>query len=200
MASVYLARDQKHGRDVAIKVIRHDLSISLGHERFLREIEIAAWLRHPNIVPLYDSGEVSGSLYFVMPYENGQSLRERLRQSGALPIADALSVLRDVARALAHAHGQGVVHRDIKPDNVMLCDAAVVTDFGIAKAIAAAGANRPERDSVRDPQTEGLTALGTVIGTPAYMAPEQAVGDASVDHRADLYSFGCLGYELRRRL
>jgi serine/threonine protein kinase len=136
MATVYLARDLKHDRDVAIKVIRSDLSASLGHERFLREIEIAARLRHPNIVPLFDSGEVEGSLFFVMPYEEGQSLRERLRRAGALPIADALSVLRDVARALAHAHERGVVHRDIKPDNVMLSgDAAVVTDFGIAKAV-----------------------------------------------------------------
>ena len=188
MASVYLARDQKHGRDVAIKVIKSDLSASLGHERFLREIEIAARLRHPNIVPLYDSGEVSGSLYFVMPYEDGQSLRERLRQSGALPIADALSVLRDVARALCHAHEHGVVHRDIKPDNVMLSGgAAVVTDFGIAKAVSVALTAAPDAT---------LTQAGTVIGTPAYMAPEQATGDAAVDHRADIYSFGCLGYEL----
>src|SRR5262252_2949698 len=114
MARVYLARDEKHGRDVAIKVIRPDLSASLGHERFLREIEIAARLRHANIVPLFDSGEVDGSLFFVMPYEEGQSLRERLREAGALPIADALNVMRDVARALCYAHEHGVVHRDIK--------------------------------------------------------------------------------------
>ena len=188
MATVYLARDEKHRRDVAIKVIRQDLAASLGHERFLREIEIAARLRHPNIVPLYDSGEVNGSLFFVMPYESGQSVRERLRERGPLPIADALSVLRDVARALAHAHEQNVVHRDIKPDNVLLSgDAAVVTDFGIAKAVSAALTASPEAT---------LTQVGTVIGTPAYMAPEQAAGDAAVDHRADIYSFGCLGYEL----
>jgi len=188
MASIYLARDEKHGRDVAIKVIRQDLSASLGHERFLREIEIAARLRHPNIVPLYDSGEAHGSLFFVMPYEEGQSLRERLRDTGALPIPDALGVLRDVARALAYAHEHGVVHRDIKPDNVMLSGgAAVVTDFGIAKAVSAALTAAPDAT---------LTQAGTVIGTPAYMAPEQATGDAAVDHRADIYSFGCLAYEL----
>ena len=188
MASVFLARDEKHGRDVAVKIIKSDLSASLGHERFLREIEIAARLRHPNIVPLYDSGEADGSLFFVMPYEDGQSLRERLRQHGALPIPEALSVLRDVARALAYAHEHGVVHRDIKPDNVMRSgDAAVVTDFGIAKAVSVALTNAGDAT---------LTQAGTVIGTPAYMAPEQATGDAGVDHRADLYSFGCLGYEL----
>ena len=188
MATVYLARDEKHGRDVAIKVIRQDLSASLGHERFLREIEIAARLRHPNIVPLYDSGDANGSLFFVMPYEDGQSLRERLRRAGALPIADALGILRDVARALAYAHEHGVVHRDIKPDNVMLSgDAAVVTDFGIAKAVSVALSDAPDAT---------LTQAGTVIGTPAYIAPEQATGDVGVDHRADIYSFGCLAYEL----
>jgi len=188
MAHVYLARDLKHDRDVAVKIIKSDLSASLGHDRFLREIEIAARLRHPNIVPLYDSGEAEGSLFFVMPYEDGQSLRERLRDNGALPIADALSVLRDVARALAYAHKHGVVHRDIKPDNVMLSgDAAVVTDFGIAKAVSVA---------FTGPSDATLTQAGTVIGTPAYMAPEQATGDASIDHRADIYSFGCFGYEL----
>ena len=188
MASVYLARDEKHGRDVAIKVIRSDLSASLGHERFLREIEIAARLRHPNIVPLYDSGEAGGSLFFVMPYEDGQSLRERLRQTGSLPIADALNVLRDVARALAYAHEHGVVHRDVKPDNVMLSGgAAVVADFGIAKAVSAA---------LTDAGDATLTQAGSIIGTPAYIAPEQATGDAAIDHRADIYSFGCLAYEL----
>ena len=188
MARVYLARDLKHGRDVAIKVIRPELAAALGHDRFLREIAIAARLNHPNIVPLHDSGEVGGSLYFVMPYEEGPSLRERLDREGALPISDALHVLRDVARALAYAHEHGVVHRDVKPDNVMLSGgAAVVTDFGIAKAVSAAltGVSEPT-----------LTHAGSGIGTPAYMAPEQATGDPSADHRADIYSFGCLAYEV----
>ncbi len=188
MARVYLARDLKHGRDVAIKVIRPEVSASLGHDRFLREIEIAARLNHPNILPLYDSGEVAGSLYFVMPYGEGPSLRERLSQDGALPVSNALNVLRDVARALAYAHEHGVVHRDIKPDNVMLSSgAAVVTDFGIAKAVSAA---------LKDVAGPTLTQSGSVIGTPAYMAPEQATGDPSTDHRADIYSFGCLAYEV----
>ena len=186
MACVYLARDTKHGRDVAIKVIRPELSVSLAHERFLREIEIAARLRHPNIVPLYDSGEVDGKLYFVMPYEEGPSLGERLEREGALPLADGLSVLRDVGRALAYAHEHGVVHRDVKPDNVMLSgDAAVVTDFGIAKALSAALADAPGAT---------LTQTGSSVGTPAYIAPEQATGDPGTDHRADIYSFGCLAY------
>lgn len=188
MARVYLARDTKHGRDVAIKVINPELSASLGHGRFLREIEIAARLRHPNIVPLYDSGEVGGTLYFVMPFEEGRSLRDRLRDGGALPIPEALSVLRDIARALAHAHEHGVVHRDVKPDNVMLSGgAAVVTDFGIAKALSAA---------LTEHGAPTITQVGTGIGTPAYMAPEQATGDPSTDHRADIYSFGCVAYEL----
>jgi serine/threonine-protein kinase len=188
MARVYLAHDVKHGRDVAIKVLRPELSQSLGHDRFLREIEIAARLRHPNIVPLYDSGEVDGALYFVMPYEEGRSLRDRLRADGALPLSDALGVLRDVARALAHAHEHGVVHRDVKSDNVMLSGgAAVVTDFGIAKAVSAA---------LTDGGGTELTQTGSAIGTPAYMAPEQAAGDPGTDHRADIYAFGCLAYEV----
>ena len=195
MSNVYLARDVKYGRDVAVKVIRSDLAASLGHDRFLREIEIAARLRHPNIVPLFDSGEAGDALFFVMPYEDGPSLRERLRESGALPIPDALSVLHDVARALAYAHERGVVHRDVKPDNVMISGgAAVVTDFGIAKAIAASVTHSDGASA--DPETGMLTQAGTVIGTPAYMAPEQATGDAAIDHRADIYSFGCVAYEL----
>jgi serine/threonine protein kinase/tetratricopeptide (TPR) repeat protein len=197
MARVYLARDLKHSRAVAVKVIRRDLAASLGRDRFLREIEIAAGLRHPNIVPVYDSGDADGVLYFVMPYEEGPSLRERLRAGPQLPPAECLHVLRDVARALAYAHGHGIVHRDVKPDNVMLSGgAAVVTDFGIAKAIAAAsGDDRPERDGTADPFPT-ITQVGSSIGTPAYMAPEQGVGDPSIDHRADIYSFGCLAYEL----
>jgi serine/threonine-protein kinase len=187
MARVYLAHDLKHGRDVALKVIRPELSRSLAHERFLREIEIAARLRHPNIVPLYDSGQVDGSLYFVMPYEEGPSLRDRLRTGGPLPMADALGALRDVARALAYAHEHGVVHRDIKSDNVMLSGgAAVVTDFGIAKAVSAA---------LHGGVDATLTQTGSAIGTPAYMSPEQATGDPATDHRTDIYAFGCLAYE-----
>jgi serine/threonine-protein kinase len=187
MARVYLAHDIKHAREVAVKVIRAELAASLGRERFLREIAIAARLRHPNIVPLYDSGDADGVLYFVMPYEEGQSLRQRL-SDGSLSIAESMSVLRDVARALAYAHEHGVVHRDVKPDNVMLSGGAtVVTDFGIAKAVSAAHAGA---------SASTLTQLGAGIGTPAYMSPEQAVGDPSTDHRADIYSFGCLAYEL----
>ena len=188
MARVYLAHDIKHSRDVAVKVIRPDLAASLGRERFLREIAIAARLRHPNIVPLYDSGDADGLLYFVMPFEDGASLRAQLDGRGVVPVDERLSVLRDVARALAYAHEHGVVHRDVKPDNVMLSGgAAVVTDFGIAKAITVAqGATSPAT----------LTQSGMGIGTPAYMAPEQALGDPSMDHRADIYSFGCLAYEL----
>ena len=189
MARVYLALDLKHSRNVAVKVIRPELAASLGRERFLREIGIAARLSHPNIVPLYDSGDANGVLYFVMPYESGQSLRQRLDRSKPLPASEYVSVLRDVARALAYAHEQGVVHRDVKPDNVMLSGgAAVVTDFGIAKAVSIAqGASG---------NTTTLTQSGSGIGTPTYMAPEQAVGDPTTDHRADLYAFGCLAYEL----
>ena len=188
MAWVYLARDTKHGRDVAVKVIRTELAASMGRDRFLREIAIAARLRHPNIVPLYDSGDADGLLYFVMPYEDGPSLRSRLAREGPLPIPDALHVLRDVTRALQYAHEHGVVHRDIKPDNVMMSGgAAVVTDFGIAKAVSAAQASGTAAD---------LTLTGSGIGTVAYMAPEQAVGDPASDHRADIYSLGCLAYEV----
>ena len=188
MARVYLAQDLKHARQVAIKVIRPELAASLGRDRFLREIGIAARLRHPNIMPLYDSGDADGVLYFVMPYEKGLSLRARLEREGGLPIADGVSILRDVARALAYAHAEGVVHRDVKPDNVMLSgDAAVVTDFGIAKAVSAA---------LIEAGGSTITQAGSVIGTPAYMAPEQGMGDPATDHRADIYSFGCLAYEV----
>ena len=188
MARVYLAQDLKHERDVAVKVIRAELAASMGRDRFLREIGIAARLRHPNIMPLFDSGDADGLLYFVMPYESGPSLRTRLATGGRLTIPDAVNVLRDLAKALAYAHEQGVVHRDVKPDNVMMSGGtAVVTDFGIAKAVSVAQAI---------PAPTGLTQAGVGMGTPAYMAPEQAVGDPATDHRADIYSFGCVAYEL----
>ena len=188
MARVYLAQDVRHGRPVAVKVIRHEIAASLGRDRFLREIGIAARLRHPNIMPLYDSGDADGLLYFVMPYEEGKSLRARLDTGERLGVAEAVSILRDVARALACAHEQGVVHRDIKPDNVLLSGgAAVVTDFGIAKALTVAAAASG---------TGPVTQAGTVIGTPAYMSPEQAMGDPATDHRTDIYAFGCLAYEV----
>jgi serine/threonine-protein kinase len=188
MARVFLAHDSKHNREVAVKVIRHDVAASLGRGRFLQEIAIAARLRHPNIVPMYDSGETDGVLYFVMPYEAGPSLKDRMRQDPPLPLVDRISILRDIARALAYAHEQGVVHRDIKPDNILLSGgAAVVSDFGIAKALSAAQSKTPSGVITQD---------GARIGTPSYMAPEQALGDPDTDHRADIYSFGCLAYEM----
>ena len=185
MATVYLAEDLKHHRKVAVKVLRSDLAAALGAERFLREIEIAAQLQHPHILTLIDSGEADGFLYYIMPFVEGESLRAKLARERELPIAEAARILRDVVDALAHAHAHGVVHRDIKPDNVLLSGHhAVVTDFGVAKAVSeATGRNQ-------------LTTAGVALGTPAYMAPEQAVADPHIDHRADIYAIGALAYEL----
>ena len=185
MATVYLAEDLRHHRKVAVKVLRPDLAATLGPERFLREIEVAARLTHPHILPLHDSGEAGGFLFYVMPYIEGESLREKLAQDGALPVSDAVRILRDVVDALASAHKHGVVHRDVKPDNVLLLENhALVTDFGVAKAVSEATGR------------EKLTTAGVALGTPAYMAPEQAVADPHIDHRADIYAVGVVAYEL----
>jgi eukaryotic-like serine/threonine-protein kinase len=189
MATVYLARDRRHDRDVAVKVLDQAITPG-GAERFLREIRIAAKLTHPHVLSVHDSGETDGVLYYVMPYVEGETLRTRLAREGALPIGDAVRLMRELADALAYAHGHGVMHRDLKPENVLLSAGhAVVADFGIAKALAAAtqGGDAP---------LAGLTSTGVAIGTPAYMAPEQAVGDATMDHRADLYSLGVMSYEM----
>ncbi len=185
MATVYLAQDLRHDRKVAIKILREELSASLGGGRFLREIRIAAQLQHPNILPLLDSGEEGGVLFYVMPYVSGQSLRERLARDGALPVHEAVRLITEVTDALAHAHEQGVVHRDIKPDNVMLSGRhALVADFGVAKAVSEATGGHT------------VTTVGMAIGTPTYMSPEQAVADPHVDHRADIYAVGAMAYEL----
>jgi len=184
MATVYRAQDQKHDRPVAIKVLHPYLAMNLGPERFLREIQIAAQLQHPHIVPLYDSGQAGDLLYYVMPYVEGESLRQRLAREQRLPVEDALHLGRSVAAALDYAHRHGVVHRDIKPENVMLHEGeAVVTDFGIAKAVTAAAAST-------------LTQTGATVGTPAYMSPEQAAGAPELDGRSDVYSLGCVVYEM----
>ena len=185
MATVYLARDIKHDRHVAIKVLRPDVSHSLGPERFLREIQIIAKLQHPHILGLIDSGEAEGMLYYVMPYVQGESLRTRLAREGELPISEGVWILREVADALAHAHGHQIIHRDIKPENVMFASRhAQVADFGIARVVTEAVAGGP------------ITATGIVVGSPAYMAPEQAASDPQMDHRADIYAFGVLAYEV----
>jgi len=185
MATVYLARDVRHDRNVALKVLRPDLATTLGPDRFLNEIRIAANLAHPHILPMHDSGEAGGFLYYVMPYIQGESLRDKLEREGELPIPEAVRILRDVADALAAAHAAGVVHRDIKPDNIMLSGRhALVVDFGVAKAVSDAGGNQQ------------ATTVGVALGTPHYMAPEQAVADPHVDHRADIYALGAMGYEL----
>jgi len=184
MATVYLAQDLKHRRQVAIKVLKPELASVLGPERFLREIEIAAQLTHPHILPLYDSGEAEGLLYYVMPYVEGESLRDRITREKQLPLDDALQVARETADALSYAHSHGVIHRDIKPENILLESGhAVVADFGIARAISAAGGER-------------LTETGLAVGTPAYMSPEQAAGEKNLDGRSDLYALGCVLYEM----
>jgi eukaryotic-like serine/threonine-protein kinase len=208
MATVYLAEDLKHHRPVALKVLRPELAAALGPERFLREIELAAKLTHPHIVPLYDSGVIGGwgdggidsagqlpslypssplslkLLYYVMPYVEGESLRDRLTREKQLPVDDALQISREVADALSYAHARGVIHRDIKPENILLESGhAVVADFGIARAVDEAGGER-------------LTGTGLSLGTPAYMSPEQAAGSRDLDGRSDLYALGCVLYEM----
>ncbi len=185
MATVYLAQDRRHERRVALKVLRPELAATLGPERFLREIRIAANLTHPHILPVHDSGEAGGFLYYVMPYIEGESLREKLEREGELPVDEAVRILREIADALAHAHGRGVVHRDIKPDNVLISGRhAMVMDFGVAKAVSEATGR------------EKLTTAGVALGTPSYMAPEQASADPTTDHRADIYALGAMAYEL----
>lgn len=185
MATVFLARDIKHDRQVALKVLRDELSAALGPERFSREIRFVAQFNHPHILSLYDSGAVDGFVYFVMPFVEGESLRDRLAREKQLPVPDAIRILRDVADALAYSHARGVVHRDIKPGNVLLSGRhAVVTDFGVAKAVTAASTG------------DAVTTVGLAVGTPHYMAPEQAMGVADIDHRADIYALGILAYEM----
>jgi tRNA A-37 threonylcarbamoyl transferase component Bud32/tetratricopeptide (TPR) repeat protein/TolB-like protein len=185
MATVYLAEDLRHHRRVAVKVLRSELAASLGAERFLREVTIAANLQHPHILPLYDSGEADGFLYYVMPYIDGPTLRARLVREGELPVAEAVRILREVADGVAAAHARGVVHRDLKPENIMLSGRhALVADFGVAKAVSEATSR------------EMITTAGVAVGTPAYMAPEQAAADPITDHRADIYALGVLAYEM----
>ena len=183
MASVYLARDIRHERSVAIKVLRPELAARLGSERFVREIKVTANLQHPNILPLYDSGAAEGFLYYVMPYVDGESLRAKIDRDGQLSVEEAIDIARAVASALDYAHEHGVVHRDIKPENILLQRGqALVADFGIALAVSAAGGER-------------ITETGFTIGTAYYMSPEQAAG-RPVDARSDIYSLGAVTYEM----
>ena len=178
MAVVFLARDLRHDRLVALKVLRPEISAEIGAERFLREIKMAAGLTHPHILPVFDSGQADGLLFYVMPNMEGNSLRQRLERERQLPLEDALRITREVASALDYAHRHNVVHRDIKPENILLHEgSAMVADFGIGKAVSGEGS---------------ITQTGMAVGTPAYMSPEQASGEKVIDGRSDLYSLGCV--------
>ncbi len=184
MATVFLAADRKHGRQVAVKVFEPELSAAIGADRFAREIKLVARLQHPHILPLYDSGNEDGAFFFVMPYVEGESLRDRLTREGSLSLAETAGIIRQVGDALDYAHARGVVHRDIKPENIMMSSGqALLADFGIARTAS--------KDNLGT-----LTALGTTLGTPAYMSPEQASGEPNIDGRSDLYSLGCVCYEM----
>jgi hypothetical protein len=184
MAAVYLAADLKHDRQVAVKVLHSPLAAAIGSERFLREIKITAQLSHPHILPLLDSGEVEGLLYYVMPYVGGGSLRRRLAPGEALPTEVVVRIARQVADALDYAHRHGIIHRDVKPENILFSDSqAIVADFGIAKAVSSAG-------------REALTGTGAPLGTVGYMSPEQAMGAADLDERTDVYGLACVVYEM----
>jgi tRNA A-37 threonylcarbamoyl transferase component Bud32/TolB-like protein len=185
MATVYLADDLRHERKVALKVLKPDLAASLGHDRFLQEVRITANLQHPHILPLFDSGEADGFLFYVMPHVDGETLKDRLAHEGELPVSDAARILHDVVDALSAAHAAGVIHRDIKPANILLRGRhAIVADFGVAKAISEAKLGGM------------MTTVGTSLGTPAYMSPEQAAADEAIDHRTDIYAVGAMAYEV----
>jgi serine/threonine protein kinase len=195
MSIVFVATDNTLGREVVIKVLPRELAASVSVDRFKREIMLSAALQHPHIVPVLSSGQADQLPYFIMPYVDGESVRARMAR-GPLSVRETVGVLKDVARALAYAHGRGVIHRDIKPDNILLSGgAAVVTDFGVAKAISASR----ERATLGGRTNSGgwssgtITSVGTSLGTPMYMAPEQAAADPNTDHRADLYALGVVG-------
>src|SRR2546425_5836264 len=184
MATVYLARDLKHDRRVALKVLHSELAATVGPERFQREIKLAARLQHPHILTVLDSGESAGQLWYTMPFVEGESLRQRLTRERQFPLDEALQLTREVADALGYAHSQGIIHRDIKPENILLSRGhALVADFGVARALQSAVGER-------------LTGTGMAVGTPAYMSPEQATAERQVDARSDLYSLGCVLYEM----
>ncbi|HET9040161.1 MAG TPA: serine/threonine-protein kinase, partial [Gemmatimonadales bacterium] len=184
MATVYLAQDLRHDRKVALKLLRPELSAVIGAERFLAEIKLTANLQHPHILPLFDSGEADGFLFYVMPFVEGESLRSRLNREKQLPVADAVRIGTEVASALDYAHRHGVVHRDIKPENILIHDGrALVADFGIALAASKAGGNR-------------MTETGMSLGTPHYMSPEQAMGEREITARSDVYALGVVVYEM----